>query len=87
MHPHTLLPRNQIIRPAVYQKRRGSVGAAQDLRVGAYGDDLLTGRIREDGDLRGGVLGVWEAGEEEGEGLGAPIHMQDEAPAGVGEGH
>ncbi len=25
--------------------------------------------------------------EEERDGLGAPIHVEDEAPAGIGEGH
>lgn len=59
------------------QEGGGAVGAGEDLGVGRDGGDLRLGR--------GGVGGGQEGGsvEEEGNELRGPVHVQEEAPAGV----
>ena len=76
---HALLPGDQVIGSAMDQESRGAVGAAQDLGVGRDGLDLRFGRRGGEGGSLGGTV------EEEGDGLGAPVHVQDESPAGVRE--
>ena len=77
---HALLPRNHIVRSAVDQEGRGAIGAGEDLGVGGDGRGL---GLRGSGRVRGGGGPV----EEEGDGLRAPVHVQDEAPARIRERH
>lgn len=62
------------------QERRRAISARDDLGIGRDGSDLGLGRGRGGGGEGGGAV------EERGE-LRFPVHVQDEAPAGVGEGH
>ena len=90
VHPPRLPARNQVIVRAVKQEGWGTILAPHDLRERACGDDFRVSRWGQGAPVRGGgrrycggggVGGLGFAGEaveEDWEGLGVPIHVEEE---------
>lgn len=61
------------------QKSRGPIGTGEDLGQGRDGSDFRLSW--------GNSSSIGGTVQEEREGLRAPVHVQDEAPTGIREGH